>query len=181
MNGSIQPNGKSTKKKSKKFNFVDFLVIILILAIVGTGIYLLSPASFLKNLQSGKEGTLIYTIEIKGVDSEYLAKIEENDAVIDSVTKVSLGTVTTVDRNTKHSVFECRESTENPGTYEGVFAEYPDQYDVIVTITADAEYVPQSGYFVNHRRIAVGEKISLRFPNYVGEGYCISMIRQGFN
>ena len=60
---------------------------------------------------------------------------------------------------------------------EGVLAEYPDKYNVIITISAEASYAAEKGYSVNGTRIAVGEKMSLRFPDYVGEGYCIGVER----
>ena len=57
----------------------------------------------------------------------------------------------------------------------GVLAAHDGKYNVIVTISADGEYKEGEGYSVNGRRIAVGEKMALRFPNYVGEGYCIAL------
>ena len=178
MNHSVKISASAPQKKQRRFNFVDFLIIVLILAIIGGVIYLFSPASFLKNMRSVKTGTVIYTIEIKGVHSDFLSKIQENDLVLDASTKVTLGVVTTVDCNTKHTVFEA--VNKGDGKYEGEWAEYPDQYDVIVTITADAEYIPNKGYFVNNHRVAIGEQFFLRFPDFTGEGYCISLIREGF-
>jgi hypothetical protein len=45
----------------------------------------------------------------------------------------------------------------------------------LVTITVLAEYTEGEGYSVGDRRIAVGEKMSLRFPNFAAEGYCIAL------
>lgn len=166
-------NGKATEKKQRKFNFIDFLLIVLILAIIGGAVYLFTSGTFFNIKGADKEGTMIYTVEIQGVSSEYLNKIKENDMVVNSVTKNTLGTVTSVDYNTKQTVLEY---VEKDGAYEGVLSEYPDQYTVLVTITASAKYVPGDGYFVNDARIAVGEALALRFPDFVAEGHCISLI-----
>ena len=80
--------------------------------------------------------------------------------------------------NTKQTVLEDVE--EEDGTYTGVLSEYPNQYTVLVTITASAEHIPGDGYFVNNCRIAVGEGMALRFPDFAAEGHCISMVPENF-
>lgn len=177
MNSTAKKN--TSEKKSRRFNFVDFLLILLVLAIIAGAVYLFSPGSFFQKAGASEQGTLSYTVEFHGVDGEYLNKIKENDIVVDSVTKSSLGTVTAVDYNTKQRVLEYVKN-EVDGTYTGVLSEYPDQYTVLVTITAPAEHVSGDGYFVNNCRIAVGEGMALRFPDFVAEGHCISMIPENF-
>lgn len=169
-------NSKSEKKR--RFNFVDFLLIVLVLAIIAGAIYLFLPGSFIRNIGNSTSGTLSYTVELKGVDAEYINKIKENDIVVDSVSKVTIGTVTAVDYNTKYTVLEY---TENEGQYEGVLADYPDRYNVLVTITTAADYTPKKGYSVDSCRIAVGEALSLRFPDFAYEGHCISLVAEDFS
>ena len=178
MKDAVKKKSNASEKKERKFNFIDFLLIVLVLAIVAGAIYLFSPGSFLNQIKTEKQGTLSYTVEIKGVDGEYLNKIKENDVVVDSVTKNTIGTVVAVDYNTKQTVLEYAKQSD--GTYTGVLSEYPDQYTVLVTITASAEYASGDGYNVNNRRIAVGEAMALRFPDFVAEGHCISLIPEDF-
>lgn len=183
---------KASEKKQRKFNFVDFLLILLILAIIGGAVYLFSPGSFINKAGKSTEGTLMYTIEIKGVDQEYINKIQENDVVVNAVTKSTLGTVSAVDATNKDVVLDCIEvknednqegagETQEEIQYEGTLVPSADQYTVLVTITATADYVNGDGYFVNNCRIAVGEGFSLHFPNFAAEGYCISIIPQNFD
>ena len=182
---------KASDKKQRKFNFVDFLLILLILAIIGGAVYLFSPGSFINKVGKSTEGTLMYTIEIKGVDQEYIHKIKENDFVINAVTKSTLGTVSAADATNKDVVLDCIEvknediqegAEETKETkYEGALVQSADQYTILVTITATADYVKGDGYFVNNCRIAVGEGFSLHFPDFAAEGYCISIIPQDFN
>ena len=157
------------KKKPYRFNFIDVLLILLAIAMVFVAINVIAPMPFVKKFQSDKKLTIQYTVELIGVEEAYLNKIKENDKVVDSISKNTLGTVLTVDYNNYHSEFVYDESTG-----EGKLVEYTDRYDVIVTIVAQGVYNKGEGYSVNTRRIAVGEKMYLRFPNYVGEGYCIS-------
>ena len=46
---------------------------------------------------------------------------------------------------------------------------------VCVTISVMADYDEGEGYSVGGRRIAVGEKLALRFTDFAGEGYCINL------
>lgn len=171
MNNISNTVNPKTKKRKRGFNFVDFLLILIVLAIIGGIVYLFSPISFLKNLGSEVNGTLDYTVEIQNVDVMFIENIKENDIVIDSVSKNTIGTVSAIDHNTKYTELDYRESED--GQYEGVLLEYPDRYNISVTITANAEFISGQGYNVNNCRIAVGEKISMRFKDYICEGYCV--------
>ena len=115
----------------------------------------------------------ILSIDADEVISEELKKsilkIKENDIVVDSISKNTLGTVLAVDYNNYYT-----ELTYDEITGQGKMVEYTDRYNVTVTIVAQGVYTKGEGYTVNSRRVAVGEKMSLRFPDYVGEGYCIS-------
>ncbi len=161
------------KNKKKGLNFVDFLLILIVIAIIGGIVYMFSPISFLKKATSAVEGTLDYTIEIRNVDVSFIDNIKENDIVIDSVSKNTLGTVSAVDHNTKYAELGYQIVEQEQEKYEGFMMEYPDRYNVIVTITANANYIAGQGYDVNNCRIAVGEKLYLRFSDYVCEGYCV--------
>lgn len=157
------------KKKTYRFNILDVLLILLVIGFVFVAINIISPMAFIKKLQSDSSHTIEYTVEFIGVDEDFLDTIKENDNVMDSVSKNSLGTVIAVDYNTHYS--ELKYDEEN---HVGKLVDYPDKYNVTVTISADGSYIAGEGYNVNAHRIAVGEKMSLRFPNFVGEGYCIS-------
>lgn len=180
MNQTVKAskNGGNSVKKKRRFNFVDFLIILLILALIGGAIYIFSPRSFLKPFRSIKTGTLSYTVEIIGVEEEYLNLIAEGNAVGDAVTKHTLGRVESVNYSIKQTELGYEESA---GSYVGVMKEYPDRYNIQVTIVAEAEYVPADGYHIDGTRIAVGEALSLRFPNFSAQGYCISMAAENFN
>ena len=157
------------KRKSRGFNFIDLLLILIVIAVILVAINIVSPMSFIDKLKAEGTHTIQYTVEFIGVDEEFVETIKENDIVVDSVSKSNLGSVTVADYNTRYSVLEYSESAQ-----AGVLTEYKDKYNVTVTITAEAIYKEGYGYSVNDRRIAVGEKMALRFPSYVGEGHCIS-------
>ena len=170
-NNHINTSAKNAgqKKKKFKFNFIDFLLILLVLAIIAAVVYIFAPFSWIEQ----RNGTidLQYTIEIQAVDENFIENIQENDIIIDSVSKNVIGSVVAVDYNTQYSVLTYDEESR-----EGVLSVIPDKYNLIITISTDnAVYKDGDGYAVNGCRIAVGEKINAKFPNYIAEGYCIGI------
>ena len=163
-------NVKAAKKKKMRFNIIDFLLIVIAVAVLAALLYVFLPNSFIKGIFADESVTIQYAIEFKGVDEAFLESIKENDIVIDSVTKAELGTVTAVDYSTQYTELKYDEETGN-----GVLSVVPNRHNVIVTITAKAAYDADKGYTVGGLRVAVGELIAVRFPNFTGEGYCISV------
>lgn len=163
-------NVKSTKKKKVRFNIIDLLLILIAVSVVAALLYVFLPNSFIKNIFADDNVTIQYAIEFKGVDEAFLESIKENDIVINSVTKAEIGTVTAVDYSTQYTELKYDEESGN-----AVLSVVPNKHNVIVTITAQATYDADKGYTVGGLRIAVGELIATRFPNFTGEGYCISV------
>lgn len=169
VNANSKHGSLRDAKKRGKFNLIDFLLILVILLIVASLVYLFFPTSWIRSITADKSADIQYTIEMRGVDEEFINNINENDTVLDSVSKSNIGTVVAVDYSMRYTELTYNEEGQ------GILAEYPGKYNVIVTISATAEFNKGEGYTVNGKRIAVGEKVSARFPNYLGEGYCISV------
>ena len=163
-------NGRSGESRiRRRFNFIDVLIILAIVLLGAIVVNLFFPNSVFK-FTKNTDKEIQYTVEFLCVDEAFVDKIQENDTVIDAVSKYSVGKVILVDNNTLYS--ELQYDKENG---MGKLAAYEGKYNVLVTISVKAEYNEGEGYSVGGRRIAVGEKLSLRFPNYANEGYCINL------
>jgi hypothetical protein len=158
------------RKRAVRFNFIDVLIILAVLLIVAIVVNIFVPLSFFGKLNKTTERQIQYTVEITALDESFIDKVAENQTVIDSVSKYTLGKVMTVDCNTHYSELKYNENEAS-----GWLSPYTDKYNMLVTITVLAEYTEGEGYSVGDRRIAVGEKMSLRFPNFAAEGYCIAL------
>ena len=175
MNNNVSPNTKS-KKSKRKFNLIDFFIVIIILTLIAAVIYALSPLlSDIKKSWNTNEITLQYTVEFKNVDTQLKEKIESGDSVTNAVTKNAMGYVSEIEI-TKSEKLYYHEDTE--GNITGVMVENEDggQYDITVTIvSSSANFETDVGYSVNGTRIAIGEQLSLRFPDFSATGYCTSI------
>jgi hypothetical protein len=166
-NNLQQTSGGVSVKKRRGFNFIDVLLILFILAIVFVAVNIVYPTSIVKKLLPQKTHTIQYTVEFAGVDDDYIDAIRENDTVIDAVGKHTVGTVATVSYD-PYTTLEYDGKT-------GVLATHENKYNVSVVISVDANYVQSEGYSASDVRIAVGEKMALRFPGYSAEGYCTAL------
>lgn len=166
-------NKKSTAKKKRKFNVVDFFIVVIILALVAVLVFSFSPWLQIQKLWASNEVTIDYTVEMRGVDEKFIDNIKKNDYVVDSVTKNSLGKVTTIEKIEKSTYLGYIDNDR--GSKDGVLVEYPDKYDIVIRITAKANYEEGTGYFVNGCRIAVGEEMFFNFPKFLCSGYCIGL------
>ena len=177
MNNNVVNSSAPKKKNSKqKFNIIDFIVLVLIAAVVVGSIYAVVSWSNIKSLWTTKTVNIEYIVEFRGVDATFRDNINDGDVVIDAVSKNQLGIVNSVASIDNYKVLDYKTVTEenNNVTYTGELVSYPDKYNITVYITTSAEYEEGVGYTVNGRRIAVGEKIEMRFPEFSGEGYCIT-------
>lgn len=174
-NNNISHNqgGTSVKKKKRKFNIVDFFIALIAVMIIVVLVYAFSPWSQIQKLWNQNEISLQYTVEIRGVDEQFSDLIKKGDQAINSVNKNSLGTVSGIESVEISKVlnYEMDES----GVAHGVLLDDPDKFDITVHITATAEYEKGVGYTVNGCRIAVGEELFFRFPQFTCSGYCVAI------
>lgn len=169
MNTTNNSVSSGKKKKTGRFNLMDLVLVLIIVLVIATVLYIFDPFAWIKGMTAKQDRDIIYTVEFVNVDEAFLNKIQENDLVIDSVSKNTMGTVTVPDYNHHYTELQYVDQ-------QGVLVSYPNRYNVLVSISTAAEYVEGEGYSVNSRRIAVGEKLSLRFPDFAAEGYCIGLV-----
>jgi len=167
---SIRKENKIESGKSKRrgFNFIDFLLLLMVALMIFLAVYVIKPVSLFQRYTKQNVYTVEYTVEFEAVDVAFIDKVSAGDTCIDSVSKSDIGEVVDVDGNTVYTVLEYNEETE-----AGVLSEYPEKHNLLVNIRVECTYAEGTGYTVNGTRIAVGEKMSIRFPDFLGEGYCI--------
>lgn len=173
MNSNSHANTSVAKKAKRKFNFIDFLIVLIIVAILGIVIYVFSPWAQIEKLWSSSDVELTYFVEIKDVDIEYIDSIKEGDEMINSVTKSSLGTIREIAKMEKAYVYDY--VLDENGNMTCVLSEQPKKYNITIKVVADADFEENVGYTVNGARVAIGEMLDMRLPNYVCSGECIQL------
>ena len=189
MNNSTNTKAARQQNKSKKgrFNFVDLILVVVLLLIIGILVYSFSPVSLIKKWTGSEKVDIQYEIEITNVDSNVIDLIKADAVVTDSVTKSEIGTVTMVNRTdyVEYQPYEvinhetdADENIKHKVDYTLEKVGYPNKYNLNVTVTVSADYSEGTGYTVGSTRIAVGEKLNIKFPDYICEGYCVGITTQ---
>lgn len=171
----------NTAGKKFRFNFIDALLILIILAAAALLGFIFTSGN-LNMFGSTKTVQIEYVVqarnirdEFKGVDGETENKfIRSGDRVTDTVTLYSIGEVVNVEYT--DGVYVGVNRDEN----QVVNSLYPGHSNANITIRATAE-VSERGYDVNGYKVAVGKLIAMRVPNFTCEGYCISISEVSIN
>ena len=160
---------KRKENRSRRFTVLDGIIILVILAVIGIGIYWIAA----EKTPVSAENTvpITFTVELKGLKDVYASNIHVGDTVIDSVTKKTIGTVAAVE-TLPHTDFLLNQ--EN-----GVIEEkaYPGQATVLLTVAGDA-VLGGLGYTIDGYRVAIGVLHHLQLPHFLGSGYCIGVQAQ---
>ena len=157
---------KAVKKKRGGFNAIDLLIVLLIIGVIV--IFAVSRVGVSND--PGENIKLEYTVTVECVDEDFAQKIRTGERVYDSSTQKHLGTVSFINGDKLYTVYEY-DKESNAVVSRG----YPDKYNVDITISANANFVDGVGYNVGGNRIAVGQKMALRFPGCVANAYCVEM------
>lgn len=164
----------SVKKKRGKFNWVDLLILALAIIVLLAVILILTPFSETSLVGNGKKVVLEYTVELEYVEASLTDNIQLGDRALNAATKTELGRVNMIKNDILYAEAYYDRELDSVS-----MKEYPDRYNLQITITSDALFESGVGYTVKGTRVAVGGEYSLMFPNYLGTGHCISIREVG--
>lgn len=134
----------------KKFNIIDALIVVAIVAVIG-GVFVL------KNIGGTTEeviGEKLVTLEILEKHEGFSENVVIGDKVIEKVEKKMLGTVESVSKKPS----EKNSYDRVTGAAKTIII--PEREDVYVTIRAD-----------KNAEVAVGKQLSVITKHFTGHGY----------
>lgn len=139
------------EKKKAKFNVIDAIVILVIIAAAALVCFKLAGSG---NVSGGGSGTYTLKFFCEEVPDYAATVIEVGDAVVDEQKDVPLGTVTDVKLDGSRTY-----TTTSDGDIRIVPKEY--YYSVELTTTLQGEDY-QNGVIVNSSKYGVGHSITIR-------------------
>ena len=162
-------------RKKATFNLLDALIIILILGLIGTVVYGLFGG--FRNSDSAQSAAFNFDVKISNVKATALPLIAEGAVVKDSVTGESIGTVVSV--KTEKSRYYGGVQTDENGIYSLVATNYPDEYDVYVTISANAEDDGRGIFYVGDIRMLIGETVHFQVKSFSAVSHIVKTENHG--
>lgn len=166
---------KGKEKRKYRFNLFDIVIILIIVAAVGTLLYF----SGIKNAfrlfapgasQGEKHLTVHYTVELKTIRNIFAEYLLEGDEVIETVRNDRIGVIRDVE------ILPATAVTTDLQTGEIKLVTYPEEdfCNIRVTIEKDVAFENDT-YLINGYAIAIGETVTFRTKNYVGSGICVAI------
>ncbi len=155
------------EKKKVRFNFIDAIIIIVILAVIGAAVLLITGD--MKQSRSTSDGKIEFEVRITQVDEKNLSLIKVGDTVKDSSTGKVIGTIVNVE--TKKSVYYGNTAISENGVLTLPQTEYADQYDVYILISAEANKDSRGIYSIGSTRIVIGSPVYFKVPSFAAVSY----------
>ena len=120
---------------------------------------------------------ILYTVELAGVDQNFLSAFREGDVVVDVASGEEMGVVAQI----KVREYEAYTNVPTPeidpeiGKHTVRKQTNENLKTVTVVLRVTAEYAENVGYTVRDTRIAVGREYQFRFPSYTDSAVCIAL------
>jgi hypothetical protein len=156
-------------RKKAQYNLIDVLIIVFILGVIAASVYLLFGGFG----GSEDDGTADITFEVRisNVKESALPLISKGLAVKDSITGEQIGTIVAV-RLEKSRYYGSARLDEN-GDYALGVTEYPDEYDVYVTISSNAKSDDRGIYAVGETYMLIGETVHFQVKSFSEVSYIV--------
>ncbi len=155
------------EKKGIRVNIVDILITVAIACLITFCVLMLANA-FGTDAAAKTDVTVEYTIQFRGLRSEFANKVKSGDIVIDAQKRQGLGTVQSI----KYSPYIV--DVYDSETGEMVAAEHPSYITLEITVLANG-YISGEMYYVNGIKMGVGAGLSIHTKNFAGTGYISAM------
>ncbi|MBQ8248580.1 MAG: DUF4330 family protein [Clostridia bacterium] len=150
--------------KKRKFNAIDAVILLVIVAAVGVAVFLFSSEEVEMPMKKVK---LEYVVEIKALSDDIAAEFNIGDKMVDSVQKYNLGEIIAVEYD--NAVYYGKDIVNGKSTAY----DYPDHQKVTLTMLADATLDSNGRYLIDGGYdISTGTTVYIRLPGFNGIGYC---------
>ena len=164
--------GSEGRRIKWRLNLFDVIFIACALVIAGAIIYMSNRASGSSGIMAaGEKETIVYTLELQGMQGDSAYLIKPGDALVDRVEKRALGTVVSV------TVRPSTAFQTNRLTGDMILAEVPRKNDASVVMTATAT-VTDTQISIDGFVIRIGAWASIIGPLYNSSGYVAEVERR---
>lgn len=162
------------KRKKVRFNLIDTIIVIFILAVIAAAAYFLF-GNFDFSFDRGDKDVQ-FEVRIENVGKDTL-KTLENQSLLTPQTKVrnavtgeEIGTISSF-RTEKSRYYGGLVQEENG--YSLGTMEYEDVYDVYIMISASAKRDSRDVYTVGDIRLVIGETVNFKVKSYTATAYIV--------
>jgi hypothetical protein len=163
----------TTKDKKIRFNPMDFIILIFLLAVIGVATLLILRERH-EEMNSRYMGNMAFTVRISSVDENALYLFDRGVIVKDSVTGSVIGEIVSVYTENTKFYGNVAVMTENGPVLP--VSEYEDRYDVYVTVVATAGRSENGIHYVGNTKILIGSTVYFKIPSFTATSYVTDFV-----
>ena len=149
--------------KKIKFNFVDAIIVLMILMVIVLGWLFFNNRS-----SAGDAREFKYDILLKEIPIETINAIATGTDVFDGVKIINIGVI----EEFSYKETGYYEYSAQSGKY--VFTQVPDMYDATITVRARGNST-HLAHYVNDYEICVGKSVDIKSIGFVGHGVIVAV------
>ena len=138
--------------RNKKFNIIDVIIILVVLAIICVGVYVYFTKFAKSDVVNTNTADIRFTIEVNGISEDAANSFNIGDSVTFGETTSGRGIIENVE------VVNYRMITKNTKDGTIAWADVPDEYTARVTITSTVTK-SETAYTSGNETIAVGREM----------------------
>lgn len=166
---NLRPERLFMENKSSgktRFNIVDLLIILLVLAVAAALVY---AAVAKDRLSSADDSRVTYILRISNVKEDYVDFLKSGSTLFDSSSGVELGIIKSITAVNSKFVSKTVPSADAEAA---VVSEYEDEFDLLITLTVTADVDSRGIASVGGNKILVGSKFYVRSGAFAEEAFC---------
>ncbi len=160
--------------KKPKFNIIDVLIIVVILAVGAAGFYVLGNKT--ETQVKTETAEVLITIEEKDIDPVRMAYFTENvkagDAVTVGIKEKATGTLEAINVAPSKFIYD------NPVTGEKEWKDEKSEYDVSFTIRVNITETAND-FLIGTAKVKVGKELNCVGKGYSGYGTVVGIEKVG--
>jgi len=164
--------GNQGIKNRKKVNFVDIVLVIMIMASILTIAYMLFFSDIGIFADNSEKVWVQYNVRIEGIDESLASLPAADDLIYKGESNIQIGIVKGVEVQ-PYKVATDRADEQGMLIYE----EVEGKKTVILTVEYEARITDRGFFEIEGCDIAIGSKLIFKTRDLVLEGYCISVSR----
>lgn len=162
------------ENKKAKFNGMDLFIILVVIAVIAAGAYLLCGRGGGGSVLSSQNVLVRTVIELDVEDKEFADLVKVGDTVAIGEKEKMMTTVEKVEAisaaATGYDIIEGRV----------IRAKIPEKYDVQITLVGDGVETDKD-VEISGNAIKVGQKAVVSSKNFAGEGYVVGLETEAKN
>ena len=156
------------EKRKFRFNVIDALIILVVIAAVGVLAYVFASEKGDTDEKIGEKVKIQYVLQTTETREQFVKNITASDIIYDDESGKVLGTVVSVTDEPAYFT-----GTDNKNAVQ-VISEIEGKRNMFITVEADAE-IQNSGYTVDGFSVKVGGTVKLSTPNLIANSNIVSV------